>query len=93
MPEILQLLMYEYPADVLERRTPYREGHLAAIRRFHDAGRIVIGGAAGDPPHTGLLAFRDAADIEAFLAEDPYVENGVVVSHRVQPWTVVTPLP
>lgn len=93
MPEILQLLMYEYPDDLLERRKPYREGHLAAIARFHEAGKIVIAGAAGDPPDTGLLAFRDEADIEPYLAEDPYVEAGVVVSHRVVPWTVVTPLP
>jgi uncharacterized protein YciI len=93
MPEILHLLMYEYPDDLLERRKPYREGHLAAIERYHAAGRMVIAGAAGDPPDTGLLAFRDRAGLEAFLAEDPYVAGGVVVSHRVVPWTVVTPLP
>lgn len=93
MPEILHLLMYEYPDDLLERRKPHREGHLAAIARFHDAGKIVMAGAVGDPPHSGYLAFRDAADIEAYLAEDPYVEAGLVLSHRVEPWTVVTPLP
>lgn len=93
MPEILHLLTYEYVPDVLERRAPHRAGHLAAIARFHDAGRCVIGGAAGDPPHAALFAFRDAADADAFMAQDPYVDAGLVVSHRVEPWTVVTPLP
>jgi len=31
----------------------------------------------------------DPAEIEAFVAEDPYVLNGIVTGHRVVPWTVV----
>lgn len=92
MPETLHLLTYEYVPDVVERRTPHRSGHLAAIARFHEAGKIAIAGALGDPPHAGLLAFRDASDVEAFLAEDPYIEAGLVVRHTIEPWTVVTSL-
>jgi uncharacterized protein YciI len=92
MPQTLQLLTYEYVPDVVERRGPHRDGHLAAIARFHAAGDVVIAGAAGDPVHSGLFAFRDETAIERFLAEDPYIEAGLVVSHRVDPWTVVTPL-
>ena len=29
-------------------------------------------------------------DAEAFAGEDPYVEAGLVVERRVEPWTVVT---
>jgi uncharacterized protein len=93
MPETLHLLRYEYVPDILERRDPHRPGHLDAIRRFHADGRIVVAGAVGDPVNGGLLAFRDAADAQAFMAEDPYVAAGLVVSHDVEPWTVVTPLP
>ncbi|MBB4661927.1 YciI family protein [Conexibacter arvalis] len=93
MPETLFLLHYDYVPDILEKRGPHREGHLAAIARFHEAGKIVLAGAAGDPVHGGLLVFRDAADIEGYLAEDPYVDAGLVTAHRVEPWTVVTPLP
>ena len=95
MPETLQLLTYEYVEDMAERRTPYRAGHLAAIERSREAGDLVIGGAAGDPPSTGLLAVRGAspAVAEAFAEEDPYVVAGLVVRRTIQPWTVVTPLP
>ena len=71
MPETLQLLTYAYVEDMAERRTPHREGHLAAIERSRAAGDLVIGGAAGDPPSTGLLAFRGGPEVaEAFAAAD-----------------------
>jgi uncharacterized protein YciI len=90
MPETLHLLSYEYVPDIVERRVPHREGHLAVIARFHEAGTIVLAGAVGDPPHGGLFVFRDPDQIEAFVAADPYIEAGLVVSRRVEPWTVVT---
>jgi uncharacterized protein YciI len=31
----------------------------------------------------------DPAEIEAFVAADPYVQNDIVTDHRVVPWTVV----
>jgi uncharacterized protein YciI len=90
VPETLQILHYEYVPDIAERRKPHREGHLDLIGRWHGDDRLVIAGAVGDPPHSGLLVFRDAADAEAFTKEDPYVEAGLVVDWRVEPWTVVT---
>ncbi|MDO9408264.1 YciI family protein [Patulibacter sp.] len=94
MPETLQLLTYEYVDDMVDRRTPYRAAHLEAIERSRAAGDVVIGGAAGDPPATGLIAFRGGPEVaEAFADADPYVAAGLVVSRTVRPWTVVTPLP
>lgn len=88
--ELLHLLIYEYAPDMAERRVPHREEHLALIARYHADGRLVIAGALGDPVHGGLLAFREAADAEAFAAEDPYGSAGLVTSSRVEPWAVVT---
>jgi len=85
----LHLLVYDYVADVLERRGPHREGHLALLRAYQADGRAVIGGAIGDPPRGALFAFHDAAAAEAFVAEDPYVAAGLVSGRRVEPWTVV----
>jgi uncharacterized protein len=92
VPERLHLLFYDYVDDIVERRGPHREGHLALIGRWKDDGRVVMAGAVGDPPHGGVLALRieDPAEVEAFLAEDPYVQNELVASWRIEPWTVVT---
>lgn len=90
MSELLHLLVYEYVEDMVERRAPHREGHLALVARCHEEGRLVIAGATGVPPSGGLFAFREAADADAFVAEDPYTAAGLVTSSRVVPWAVVT---
>ena len=86
-PERLQVLLYDYVEDVLERRVPHRAAHLALAGRWKADGRMVMGGALGDPPHGGLLVFRSGA--EEFAAADPYVAAGIVTAWRVEPWTVV----
>jgi uncharacterized protein len=85
------LLLYEYVENMVQRRGPYREAHLARIREQRDAGRIVMAGALGDPPVGGAIVFRGAApaEIEAFVHADPYVEAGLVDSWRVQRWNIV----
>jgi uncharacterized protein len=92
VPERLHFLFYDYFDDVVERRGPHRDAHLAHIARWKDDGRVVIAGAIGDPPHGGLLAMRvdDAAAVEQFVEDDPYNKAGLVKGWRVEPWTVVT---
>lgn len=90
MSELLHLLVYEYVEDMTTRRAPHREAHLALIRKYQADGRIVIAGGVGVPVRSGLLAFREAEDAEAFAAEDPYAAAGLIVSSRVEPWAVVT---
>ena len=89
MPERYALLHYDYVPDMLERREPHRDAHLALIRSWKDDGRIVMAGAVGDPPHGGLIVLRDGADAPAFVDADPYAGNGLVTDWRVEPWTVV----
>ncbi len=90
MSQLLHLLVYEYVEDMAERRAPHREAHLELIRSYRADDRLVIAGGVGVPVHGGLLAFREAADAEAFAAEDPYRAAGLVTSSRVEPWAVVT---
>lgn len=85
------LLFYDYVADVVERRGPFRDAHLAQARAWKDEGKIVSAGATGTPPTGALFVFSvdDPSEIDAFVADDPYVRNGIVTAHRVVPWTVV----
>jgi uncharacterized protein len=86
-----QVLFYDYVEDVLERRAPYRDDHLAWARRWKDDGQIVMAGALGTPPHGAMFVFRvdDPAQVQQFVSGDPYVEGGIVTGHRVVPWNVV----
>jgi uncharacterized protein YciI len=85
------ILFYDYVPDILDRRGPHREEHLARIGEAVDDGRIVTAGALGDPPTGAAIVFADvgADAVEAFAEGDPYVRNGLVTGRRVVPWTVV----
>jgi uncharacterized protein YciI len=90
VPRRLLALFYDYVEDVLERRAPHREAHLAHVESWTREGGIVMAGALGDPPHGALFVFdADEPAIEEFVRSDPYVEAGIVDAHRVEPWTVV----
>ena len=84
-----QILFYDYVEDVVEKRAPFRDEHLALARQWRDEGRLKLGGAIGDPPHGGVLVFTADADPEAFARADPYVREGIVTGYRVEPWNVV----
>jgi uncharacterized protein YciI len=90
-PVVHQVLFYDYVEDVVEKRAPLRADHLAWAHQWKDEGRIVMAGALGNPPHGALFVFRvdDPAEVEQFVAGDPYVSGGVVTGHRVEPWNVV----
>jgi uncharacterized protein YciI len=86
-----QLLTYEYVPDVLERRDPYRQAHLAHAAQARQRGDLVAVGAVGSPPTGALLVFADVAPavVEAYAQADPYLHAGLVTGHHVAPWTVV----
>jgi uncharacterized protein len=85
-------LFYDYVDDIVERRAPHRPAHLELYRRWREEGRLVMGGALGDPPHGALIVFdvEGADGVEEFATADPYVVNGLVTARRVEPWAVVS---
>jgi uncharacterized protein YciI len=85
------ILFYEYVKDIVERRAPHRDAHLQHIATGKDAGRIVMAGALGNPPHGAAFVFADvkAEAIESFARADPYVRAGLVTARRIEPWNVV----
>jgi uncharacterized protein len=86
-----QILYYEYVEDIVERRAPHREAHLARINDWRNEGKLVLAGAVGSPPHGAALVFEvdDPAEVESFAAGDPYVLAGLVRERRVEPIALV----
>jgi uncharacterized protein YciI len=85
------LLFYNYSPDYLERRGQFRGEHLKLAWAAAERGELVLGGVLTDPVDTGLLMFAgDSPDVvERFVAADPYMANGLVVSYRVRRWDTV----
>ena len=85
------MLLYELVDDYLERRAPLRSEHLALAQASHAKGELLLAGAFAEPADRAALVFRadDRSVVEAFVAADPYVEQGLVASWTIRPWTVV----
>jgi uncharacterized protein YciI len=88
----MYVLIYDYVDNIVERRAPHRERHLEKFRAWTADGRIVMGGAIGDPPHGAHIVFDvdDPAVVEEFAESDPYVLEGLVTARRIVPWAVVS---
>ncbi len=85
------LLFYDYVEDILERRGPFGEAHLARAAGAHDAGTLLMAGALTEPLDGAVFVFKaeDRSVVEEFVRSDPYVTEGLVKAWRVRPWTVV----
>ncbi|WP_431247485.1 YciI-like protein [Leifsonia xyli] len=85
-------LEYTYADDYLEAREAHRPAHLAAGWAAVERGELLLGGAVGEGPYSGLLIFQGDDPVAAatrFAEADPYVVNGVVSSWTARPWTTV----
>ena len=85
------LLLYDYAADVLERRPQFRGAHLEHAWAAAQRGELLVGGALADPVDGAVLMFagdhRKVA--EDFARADSYVVNGLVARWHVREWTTV----
>ena len=45
-PDTHTLLLYEYVDDIIERRGPYRDAHIALLKQLKDAGTILMAGTS-----------------------------------------------
>ena len=84
-------LIYEIVDNFAEKRTPYRNAHLAKVQQAHDDGKLVLAGALADPIDGALLIFRGPTQeaAETFAKADPYVTSGLVKKWRVRKWMTV----
>ena len=85
------LLFYTYVPDYLERRGALRSEHLALAWQAEERGELVLGGVLTEPTDTGVLFFQadSRAVVEAFVAADPYVQQGLVAQWSIRPWHTV----
>jgi uncharacterized protein YciI len=85
------LLFYDYVHDYMQRREEFRAEHLALAWKAQERGELVLAGVVADPIDGAVLFFRadSPQPIEAFVASNPYVRNGLVTRWRIRPWNTV----
>ena len=86
------ILFYDYVADIVERRAPHRPDHLAHVQGYKQDGKVVAGGALGDPVTGAAIVFavEDEDEVRRFVERDPYIRAELVTDWRIVPWNVVT---
>jgi uncharacterized protein YciI len=68
---------------------PDWDGHAACMIRLAKAGALLFSGPFGDR-EGALLIFRadNSARVKAWVDEDPWSANGVLVTDLIAPWDV-----
>ena len=77
-----------YCADVLEKRAPFRDEHLARLQQLKDAGSLVTLGPTTDLGRVfGIFEGESAEAVEALVKADVYWREGIWTSVEIHPWT------
>ena len=82
-------------AGALELRMANRPAHIEYLKAHLD--KVVLGGAMLTDDRqspigsTLVLDFQDRADLDAFLAEDPYVKSGLFEQVTIVPFRKALP--
>jgi uncharacterized protein len=83
----LAVVLYTSAPDVLTKAPAHFPAHRQRLDAFQERGQLLQVGTFGDPQREGSMAiFTDRAAAEAFVAEDPFVLNGVVASYEIRDW-------
>lgn len=91
MPQWLVIARDGTDPEAPARRRRAREAHLASVRPLVERGEFVAGGAildeAGEMVGSAVMVdFPDRAALDAWLAADPYVTQGVWQRIEVRPF-------
>ncbi|KAL4434652.1 hypothetical protein ABPG77_002775 [Micractinium sp. CCAP 211/92] len=87
------VLQYDYThndAELLAKREPFLQDHLARCREMAKRGKLLLWGSVGSPVDAGMLIWRNAdqAEVQAFVKHDPFVVNGLVRHWTIKPFHV-----
>ena len=76
-----------YCTNALEKRTPYREEHLAGLQQQKEAGVLItLGPTEGNPHVFGIYEAASQNEVERLLHNDVYWRNGIWTELNVYPW-------
>jgi len=76
-----------YCDNALERRTPFRDDHLAGLSRQKEEGILVTLGPTEGSTHVfGIYEAESLEQVEALVKGDVYWRNGIWTAVEIHPW-------
>ena len=76
-----------YCENVLEKRAPYREAHLAGLAALKEAGTLITIGPTKDTKMVfGVYEAESEAAARALVEGDPYWQNGIWMEYQMREW-------
>jgi uncharacterized protein len=88
MPVTRAVILYTSAPDVMTKAPAHFPAHKERLDAFHARGELLEVGTFGNPQAEGSMGiFTSRAAAEAFVADDPFVLNGVVATYEIRDWT------
>ncbi len=76
-----------YCENVLEKREPYRQGHLDGLARQKDDGILITIGPTKDVTKVfGIYEAESESAVRSLVEADPYWQNGIWTEYEVKEW-------
>ena len=51
-PALIKVLTYDYVPDILDKRGPYRAGHIGGAKKLEESGNLIMAGMCVSCVHT-----------------------------------------
>ncbi|MCU0550251.1 MAG: YciI family protein [Leptolyngbya sp. Prado105] len=81
------ILWGSYCADVLEKRTPYRQAHLDGLAQQKEDGILITIGPTQDLTQVfGIYEAENEAIVRNLIESDPYWKNQIWTEYDVKEW-------
>jgi uncharacterized protein len=76
-----------YCENALEKRTPYRQDHLAGLAAQKEKGILLILGPTKDNTQVfGIYEAETEAQVRDLVESDPYWQNQIWTEYQVKEW-------
>lgn len=76
-----------YCENALEKRTPYRQDHLAGLASQKEQGILITLGPTKDNSQVfGIYEAQTAAQVRELVESDPYWQNKIWTEYQVKEW-------
>lgn len=76
-----------YCENALEKRTPYRQNHLAGLAEQKEKGILITLGPTKDNTQVfGIYSAQTEEEVKALVESDPYWKNQIWTDYQIKEW-------